>query len=178
MTLKKSGLKRQGQKLIKEMNGNLIKLAKEGNFEVIVHGCNCQGIMGKGIAKQIKEAFPKAAKIDEKGETPGTICSVMYPSGLTIINAYTQIYYGKANEKHKSYSVINDFKNEVYDSQENRYNFIRSSMRAINKHYRGKKIGLPLIGCGLAGGEWNIVKQILEEELSDCNVTVVHYKND
>lgn len=161
--------------MIKEITGNLIELAQEGAFDAIVHGCNCQGNMGKGIAKQIKNTFPKASKIDEKGEIPGTICSVMYPNGLSIINAYTQIYYGKANTKYKAFSIINDFKSEVFDTQDNRYDFIRSCMRSINTYYSGKKIGLPLIGCGLAGGEWYIVKDILEKELCDCEVTVVHY---
>lgn len=27
---------------------------------IIMHGCNCQGVMGSGIAKQIKLLFPEA----------------------------------------------------------------------------------------------------------------------
>lgn len=38
------------------------------------------------------------------------------------------------------------------------------------------KIGLPQIGCGLAGGDWNKVKEIIKKELKDCFVTVVIYK--
>ncbi len=87
---------------MKTILGDLIDLALKGEFDVILHGCNCQGNMGKGIAKQIKEIFPKSSKIDFKGELPGTICSVMYPSGLIIVNAYTQIYYGKANNNYDS----------------------------------------------------------------------------
>jgi O-acetyl-ADP-ribose deacetylase (regulator of RNase III) len=40
--------------------GDLIRLAILGNFDVIVHGCNCFKTMGGGIAAQIKRVFPKA----------------------------------------------------------------------------------------------------------------------
>lgn len=104
---------------MKEIKGDLLKLAKEGLFDIIIHGCNTKRTFGAGIALQI-------AKYE-------------------------------------------------YDTQEERYSSIRKILRNINKECRKMKIGLPLLGCGLAGGDWNIVKNIIEEELKDCDVTVVHY---
>jgi len=49
-------------------------------------------------------------------------------------------------------------------------------MRKINHVFKGQHIGLPKIGCGLAGGDWNIVKEIIQKELKDCNVIIVIYK--
>jgi O-acetyl-ADP-ribose deacetylase (regulator of RNase III) len=49
-------------------------------------------------------------------------------------------------------------------------------MKKINYKFKGKHIGLPLIGCGLAGGDVTIVKKIIQEELKDCTVTIVNYK--
>ncbi len=161
----------------REIHGNLITLALEGAFEVIAHGCNCQANMGAGIAAQIAKFFPKAVLIDESGSIPGTICAVTYPSGLTIVNAYTQISPGLSNELTTSMSPINFYQNPVSDSQAHRYEFIRYAMRSINRFFAGKKIGLPLIGCGLAGGQWEQVKPIFMEELIDCDVTVVHFKH-
>ena len=40
-----------------EVDGDLIKLAKEGMFDVIAHGCNCHSTMGAGIAPQMAKAF-------------------------------------------------------------------------------------------------------------------------
>jgi len=40
-----------------EIEGDLIVLAKEGKFDVIAHGCNCQCIMGAGLAPQMAKAF-------------------------------------------------------------------------------------------------------------------------
>lgn len=49
---------------MKVMHGDLLQLALEGAFDVIVHGCNCQCVMGKGIALSIKEQFPEAHAAD------------------------------------------------------------------------------------------------------------------
>lgn len=44
--------------------GNLIDLAEEGRFDLIVHGCNCFCKMGAGIAKEIKSRYPQAYEQD------------------------------------------------------------------------------------------------------------------
>jgi O-acetyl-ADP-ribose deacetylase (regulator of RNase III) len=48
-------------------------------------------------------------------------------------------------------------------------------MRKMNRVFKGMRIGLPQIGCGLAGGDWNRVKEIIQRELKDMDVTVVIY---
>ena len=40
---------------MKTTNGNLITKAIKGDFDVIVHGCNCFHNMGGGIAKQVRD---------------------------------------------------------------------------------------------------------------------------
>jgi O-acetyl-ADP-ribose deacetylase (regulator of RNase III) len=46
-------------------------------------------------------------------------------------------------------------------------------MRKMNTIFKGLHIGLPQIGAGLAGGDWNRIKEIIIQELIDCRVTVV-----
>ena len=46
------------------VKGDIIGLAKNGIFNVIIHGANCQNTMGSGVAKQIKEHFPGAYDAD------------------------------------------------------------------------------------------------------------------
>jgi len=146
-----------------EINGDLIKLAKDENFDIIVHGCNCQRKMGAGIALTLKQNFPEVAYQDSitKCNTLGNIDEVHIKNyKFKVINAYTQNYWGKCNK---------------YETQNSRYNAIRKCMKKINERYKGLRIGLPLIGCGKAGGDWKIVKEIIKDELKDCNVTVVHF---
>lgn len=43
-----------------QITGDLLDLAEQGHFDVILHGCNCQCTMGAGIALAIKRRFPEA----------------------------------------------------------------------------------------------------------------------
>ncbi len=55
---------------MKRIEGDLIRLANLGHFDVIIHGCNCFCTMGAGIAKAIREQYPAAYEADlatEKG---------------------------------------------------------------------------------------------------------------
>lgn len=146
-----------------EVEGNIIKLAKAKKFDVIAHGCNCKKNFGAGLAKQIKAAFPLAYEVDKNSPSPfGSISVCTDYAECVIVNAYTQVNPGKNGHGR--------------DSDTNRYEAIRSSMKEINLMFKGKHIGLPLIGAGLAGLKWNKVKSILKEELIDMQVTIVHYK--
>jgi O-acetyl-ADP-ribose deacetylase (regulator of RNase III) len=146
---------------MKYLNGDLIQLAKQGMFDVIGHGCNCFHTMGRGIAKSMKEAFPEidmADKCSRYGDEKklGTFTYVDY-GNVVVLNLYTQYRYG--SEK------------DYID-----YGAIRDSMKNIKKRYSGRKIGLPMIGSGLAGGDWSRISEIIEEELDNEDVTIVKYK--
>ena len=143
---------------MKEVKGDLLKMALSGEFDVIAHGCNCFCVMGAGIALQIKRQFPKAAEADKRtvegDEKKMGLCSVANQHNVWIVNAYTQFLPGMN---------VN-------------YTAIRKCMKYIKVHFSGERIGLPLIGCGIAGGDWKKVKKIFEEELAGEDVTVVHYQ--
>jgi len=56
---------------MKTIKGDLIDLALKGEFDLIVHGCNCFCTMGAGIAKTIKQKFPADYQADletQKGD--------------------------------------------------------------------------------------------------------------
>ena len=151
---------------MKIVNGNLITMVKRAELDVIVHGCNCFCTMGAGIAKQIKREFPEAYKADlrtQKGDRNKlgsiTFASFIRPdnSAFWIVNAYTQFSYGR---------------NGVYVD----YEALRECFSTIKSVFRGKRIGYPLIGCSLAGGDWNIVSKIIDEELEGEDHTLVVIK--
>jgi O-acetyl-ADP-ribose deacetylase (regulator of RNase III) len=83
---------------VKVVQGDLLRLALEGRFDMIVHGCNCFCTMGKGIALAIKQQFPEAYDADlrtAKGDRAklGTITTAEIerpPARFTVVNAYTQ----------------------------------------------------------------------------------------
>lgn len=144
-----------------KIKGNLIELAKEGDFDVIVHGCNCFCKMGAGIALQIKNNFPEAHLVDYKTKEGdrtklGTITYAKH-GDLHIVNAYTQYYYGRIKRN------VN-------------YKALREAFKRIKAKFSGMSIAYPAIGAGLAGGDWNVIYEIICEELLGENHTFVEYK--
>jgi len=171
----------------KEVEGDLLFLALKGEFDTIAHGCNCFCTMGAGIAPQMAklfgcDTFPMEAElragdieklgcIDYKvlGIDPVTyevyhdleVVSSEYRI-LTVVNAYTQYGFG-SNHKEGSHVALD-------------YEALTLCLRKLNSICEGDHIGLPQIGCGLAGGDWKRVKEIIKNELTNCDVTVVFYK--
>ena len=167
-----------------KVKGCLISMALSREFDVIVHGVNCFCTQKSGLAPQMVKAFGTDKFSKEQPLLKGDINKLgdieykyydlennkaipipifVYQSkyDLTVINAYTQFNYGKNHS---------DGVDKPLD-----YEALTLCMRKINRIFAGKKIGMPKIGCGLAGGDWNTVEKIIKTELKNCNVTIVEY---
>jgi len=77
--------------------------------------------------------------------------------GKQVANCFTQQYYGGDGEKYLSYDALVSCMEELYN---------------YCKQYKINVVAMPKIGCGLAGGDWNIVKAILESTFKDITVKV------
>lgn len=55
------------------------------------------------------------------------------------------------------------------------YQAIRKVMQAVKGRFAGKRIGYPKIGAGLAGGDWEIIGSIIDDELAGEDHTLVEY---
>lgn len=149
---------------MKTVNGDLISLALEGRFDVIVHGCNCFCSMGAGIARAIQEEFPEAYAADlvtVKGDRNklGDFSSATVKRDqhqITIVNGYTQFHF------HGDRVLVD-------------YEAVRKLFRKIKQKFSGKRIGYPKIGAGLAGGDWQRISGIIEEELAGEDYSFVAY---
>ena len=176
--------------MYREVEGDLIMMALTGEFDVVAHGCNCQCKQMSGLAPQMVKAFATdkyslednslKGNINKLGQieyevrmisTEGIARTVfkgasildMDDEPLYVVNAYTQFNYGQNHIDGDSVPLD--------------YEALTLCMRKINKIFMGMRIGLPRIGCGLAGGRWSVVKGIIQKELKDCQVTIVNYKN-
>lgn len=149
---------------MKTIQGDLLAFALDGTFDVILHGCNCQCQMGKGIALSIKKQFPEAYAADcatPKGDAAklGTISAASIERGerrFDIVNGYTQFHW-------RGEGVLAD------------YDAIRNVMKVVRARYAGRRIGYPKIGAGLAGGDWQVIAAIIDEELSGEDHTLVEF---
>jgi O-acetyl-ADP-ribose deacetylase (regulator of RNase III) len=148
---------------VKVIKGDLIKLAKEGKFEVVCQGNNCFHVQGGGISGQFIREWPGCYAVDKKtvkGDVGklGTISSCLAVTDnkdpLVVVNCYTQFNPGP------------DFKIGAFDK----------CMKQLKESFGNKKIGMPKIGCGIAGGKWEDVLPIIQKHLGNCDVTVVEWE--
>lgn len=166
----------------KEINGDLIQLALMGTFDVISHGCNCYCTQGAGIALTMKNTFGTDKFRMEQGSFKGD-----YNKLGTIDYRHFHLFEGKLVgdglkgdlvEGYQNLTVVNSYTQHSYGKGPGGqipldYDALRLCLRKINRIFKGLKVGLPMIGCHLAGGDWNVVKKLIETELKDCDTTVV-----
>ena len=56
------------------------------------------------------------------------------------------------------------------------YEAIREVFKSIRRDFAGKRIGYPMIGAGLAGGDWDTISEIICEALVGEDHTMVVFK--
>lgn len=149
-----------GKRKMIEVKGNVLTAFASDKFDMLIHGCNCFNTMGKGIAKSISNIYPEVLIADNetiKGDKTklGKYTHVLTRDGV-IVNAYTQYDYWTKNK------VLCD------------YDAVRSVFRDINTKFIGRNICIPLIGCGLAHGDWKVVSKIIEEETTNNKITLYY----
>lgn len=147
--------------MIRYVDGDLVRDA--ANYEVIAHCCNCFCTMGAGIAPQIKHKFPEAYEADCKTKSgdESKLGTISFTENTTpiVVNLYGQFdYTGRRSGK-----------------MDLDYNALRSALKAMREKFTGKTFGMPMIGAGLAGGDWNVIERIIEEEMRGEYVTIVRY---
>lgn len=151
------------------ITGNLLNAP----VDYICHQVNCQGRMGSGIAKQIKERWPivydqyiaafkereeEIVKLCGQWETPisvsetflGHLQQIPVSDTQTVINMFAQQWYGYDNTRYTSYDAFRTCLGGIRDSVP-----------------KGSTIGFPdHIGCGLGGANWEVIKTMIEEVLA------------
>jgi O-acetyl-ADP-ribose deacetylase (regulator of RNase III) len=142
--------------------GCIIEAARSRKINAILHCVNCFHVMGAGVAKAIREEWPGVFLADLK--TPrgdrskmGTF-SFHQEGGLVVINLYAQYRYSRLRKQSLEYPALR--------------RALRSAAERLNAWQEkgvDVRVGYPLLGCGLAGGNWEQVKEILDEELEGLN---------
>ena len=151
--------------IVNEIHGDIIQIALENEFyDGLIHGANCFNTMGAGVAKLVKDNFQNAWYADQRtiaGDRRKlgrySIATEFDKDGddFLVINAYTQYKTGP---------------NADYDA-------VRSVFKSLDIDFGGDvHLLVPLIGCGIGGLDWDVVKNIIHLETPNLMLTVVHYK--
>ena len=157
--------------MITQVNGDLLTMFKDGQFDAIVHQANTKGIMGGGIALQIKDQFPSA-----------------YDDYKLICNECSELLTNYARSDTEHGVIFHLFGQSEIGTHRRMTNYAALStalMGAIDERADEidgtLRIGIPYqMGCGLGGGDWDIVSQLIEDthaifqELDvDLEITIV-----
>ena len=140
--------------MVKYVKGNLL----DSDCDYICHQVNCQGVMGSGIAKQIRERWPEVYKEYK------TYCDYCNKHGLNMLGHNFDVPVDECEK-----SVINMFSQNNYGYDGKRYtsyDAFCNCLLDIRNLIRGGTIGFPKnIGCGLGGGNWKVISTLIEEIL-------------
>lgn len=144
--------------MLKHTKGNLIDLAEQGKFDIVVHGCNCFNTMGSGFAKEIRERYPDVYDADTRMDQEfgtnyrylklGNYSEVnVYATAgkFKIINAYTQFHFSPRDVDHFEYDSF------------------KLILQKLLHFYSNYDFGFPYIGCGLAGGDKDRIIAMIED---------------
>ena len=121
---------------------------------LVCHQVNCMGVYG-GLASAVFKKYPKAKTAYtnlvkssfQKWKLLGDVQFVKINDKLIIANMFAQ------------YDVGTEFRKTEYGSFRVCLDTIASNLK-----YPYPKVHFPyLIGCGLGGGEWNIVEDMIKE---------------
>lgn len=165
----------------------------------IAHSCNCQNVMGGGIAKQIRDRYPQAFEADtevhmrKEYDTPDEYTSLLGQYSKAVIEAqlsYLDIIYSSDARTNLTHATIYNLYTQSGFSTKQRevnYEYFWRAMKAMqedllfNQHELNVRqvVGLPYgISCGLAGGSWKVIKAIIEDIFLDSMIECYIVKYD
>lgn len=150
--------------MIKEVKGNLLE-AKEF---IIAHQVNCKGVMGAGVAKQIKEKL-----LPKEAFTKYYILCKQYPANILL--GHVQLCHIHTNGQPKI--IANLFAEDVPAGKKLDTNY-KALQKCLDQLFEDKHCTFALpgyLGCGLAGGDWDLVYDMIVKTANTHGVDVTIY---
>lgn len=142
--------------------------------QTLVNTVNCQGVMGKGLAKQFKQRFPimyqqycmacKNWELKDGGDL------WLYNYGLN-----QGILFEDNDVMQKRHTKILCFATKKHWMFKSRYEWIERGMDEFVAKYKEwgiESIAFPKLGCTNGGLDWDKVKDIMIPRLEKCDINV------
>lgn len=141
---------------VKEIKGNLFN----SKADVLCHQVNTYGAMGAGIAVEVRNRFPK-----------------VYYGYRNYCNQPEEDLLGSAfviqTDNNQNQFIANCFGQIKWNTD---YETLKNSLKNVadwmNKNGKNT-VAVPYkMSCGLAGGDWNIVKGIIEDAFKNFDLEI------
>lgn len=152
-------------------------VVKEGNVfdsdaDIVCHQVNCQGVMGSGVAKEVRERYP------EVYFEYHNLCKTHknYTAGLLGTAQIIPVYGGRDRLGDKGLYIANCFGQDKYGYDGTQYTSVEALKDAFAKvadvaQAFDFKVAMPYkIGCVRGGADWDTVKKIIESTFNGVDV--------
>ena len=135
---------------------------------ILVHGCNCVGAFGAGVALIVRNIYPHVheeyvalcKQVDSPQDLLGRVQYVNVPTAdgtFLIANAFTQLEPG-TDYRRVDYEAVAMCFEDINDVLSNHH--IAAGISDLT-------VSFPKIGAGLAGGSWDVIEKIIDVSVSD-----------
>lgn len=151
--------------MITYLEGDATDIPAEKRPAIIAHVCNDRGVWGAGFVLAISKKWPEPEKhykhfVKNRRTSPlGQVQFVPVDnSGLIVANMIAQRGFPDVTRKRAlDYIALADCLKDI---------------GSIISVYNKRSIHMPRIGCGIAGGDWNVVEALIEDALPKVQVYV------
>ena len=164
---------------IKYVKGDAVQALLDGEVDFLVHCCNNQGVMGSGIAKQIKGKIPEAFEAYKKMFN----IDPHYRMGRTslggkVINIIGQNNYGHNKKRYGHYGYIAQGLFSIGFEIQNYVDCFDNSL--ADKFYNGEvKLAIPYkFASDRAGCDWGIILELIEGILNKEFEVIIYHLED
>lgn len=142
----------------------------ESGANIICHQVNCKGVMGSGLAKQVKEKFPHVYS------NYIHLCEDYKHKGMSPLGNWqaVPINYNDIEDRY----VVNIFAQDAYGytGVYTQYGALRTALESMKRAIEGMNYSVAFpayMGCKRGGGDWNIVRQIIEDIFGRSKIEVL-----
>lgn len=166
----RSALMRKAKPFIKILNQGGMVVEKVGDLlkskeNILAHQVNGLGIMGGGLALQIRKTYPEIFDVYLR------LCNEHHLSESSL--GLCQIVPTKSSDVYIA-NLFGQYEIST-KSQQTNYQALQKALISLKEEARSKNlsIGLPYeLGSGLGGGDWQTVKQIIYDVFQDYPATI------
>ena len=136
---------------MKKIIGNILEVKAPA---IIVHQVNCKGVAGAGLALAIRKKWPDWHKHYQfNPPSLGAIDQYEVEPGIEVCSFYAQDSFGQGLQTNYDAFLL----------------CLKRLRLALAEKRNPTTVFFPYkIGCGLAGGDWDIVSQFIEDEFPEA----------
>lgn len=146
---------------IQNIKGDATAPVSGYDYVVIMHCCNDINRWGKGFVVPLGEKYPEAKKSFLLDRNP--------PLGKVSFIRSDNVIIANIIGQHKIWK-IDGVPPIRYEALEEGFKHVQRAVSKIQASGKTVAVQFPLIGCGLAGGTWDVVSNLIESNITTTDL--------